>query len=149
MDLIELLNKAEQLQLKLKDTELSESEIENASKELEELMKIPEDQRNDDVKARIKQLNEETKEFFKYYEEEVKRLDVKKKEYSEEKREIISLLAKEIKKKYLISTLDIPNLYWNGSLIIQTRSRCLPYLLRCTPTLCQIKLFMKKQNFLH
>ena len=28
-------------------------------KELEELMKIPEDQRNDDVKARIKQLNEE------------------------------------------------------------------------------------------
>ena len=38
MNLIELLNKAEQLQLKLKDTELSESEIENASKELEELM---------------------------------------------------------------------------------------------------------------
>ena len=38
MDLLELLNKAEQLQLKLKDTELSESEVENISKELESLM---------------------------------------------------------------------------------------------------------------
>ena len=38
MNLIELLNEAEQLQLKLKDTELSESEVEKLSKELESLM---------------------------------------------------------------------------------------------------------------
>ena len=74
MDLIELLNKAEQLQLKLKDTELSESEIENVSKELEALMdKVYEIVDNDNNWIEVtteenesEETNNENNEYYEY-----------------------------------------------------------------------------------